>query len=88
MKTKIFGAILPAAVIAFGIAGAMSTNAMSKKATTLVDVWGYTHIAGQNCLQSATRCTPTGATPCKQSGIQLYDFVSTISCPNPLTTLP
>lgn len=88
MKIKFFKLILPMAVVAFGIAGAMHTNAMSKKATTLVNKWGYTHIEGENCVLTNQMCRTQPGLPCKLGGEQLYDFVSTTSCPTPLNKIP
>jgi len=56
MKIKFFKLILPVAVVAFGLAGAMHTNAMDKKATALVNKWGYTHIEGENCVLTNVMC--------------------------------
>jgi hypothetical protein len=84
MKTKIFKMILPMAVITFGIAGALSTNAMSKKSSTLAERWGYTHLEAEPCTK-AIMCSTIPGTACKNSsGDVLYDFVSSVSCPNPL----
>lgn len=88
MKIKFFKLILPMAVVAFGITGAMQTNAMSKKATALVNKWGYTHIEGENCVLTNVMCKTDLGTACKQGVNQLYDFVSTTSCPNPLNKIP
>lgn len=88
MKIKFFKLILPIAVVAFGLAGAMHTNAMDKKATALVNKWGYTHIEGENCVLTNVMCRTEPGTPCKQGVNQLYDFVSTVSCPNPLNKIP
>jgi hypothetical protein len=88
MKTKFFKLILPIAVVAFGLAGAMHTNAMNKKAVALVDKWGYTHLEGQNCVKSETMCRTEPGPLCKQGTIQLYDFVSITSCPNTLNKIP
>lgn len=84
MKNKFLKFVLPMAVVAFGLAGAAHTNAMDKKATALVQRWGYTHLEGENCVQTNIMCKTDPGTPCKQGSIQLYDFVSTTSCPNPL----
>lgn len=84
MKIKFFKMILPVAVITLGVAGAMSTNAMSKKSSSLVDKWGYTHIEDEPCTKSI-KCSTIPGLPCKNTaGEQLYDFVSSVSCPNPL----
>ncbi len=88
MKNKFLKFILPMAVVAFGLAGAMHTNAMDKKATALIDRWGYTHLEGQNCVITNVMCKTDGSILCKQGTTQLYDFVSTTSCPNPLTKNP
>lgn len=80
--------ILPIAVVALGLVGAIHTNAMTKKAVALVDKWGYTHLEGSNCVISNTMCRLEGGPFCKQGAIQLYDFVSTSSCPNPLLRIP
>ncbi|WP_284653151.1 DUF6520 family protein [Flavobacterium terrisoli] len=88
MKIKFFKLILPVAVVAFGLAGAMHTNAMDKKATKLVNKWGYTHIDGENCVLTNVMCRTEIGPPCKQGSNQLYDFVSTTSCPNPLNKIP
>jgi hypothetical protein len=87
MKIKLFKTTLPMAVVAFGIAGAMQTNAMSKKATALINKWGYTHLEGENCILTNVMCTVGGGPPCKQGTTQLYDFVSSVSCPNPLSRM-
>lgn len=87
MKNKFLKFVLPMAVVAFGLVSAVHTNAMDKKATALVDRWGYTHLEGQNCVITNVMCSTTGSTPCKQGTVQLYDFVSTTSCPNPLTKI-
>lgn len=87
MKNKFLKFVLPMAVIAFGLAGAAHTNAMDKKAAALEEKWGYTHLEGQNCVVSNTMCRTDGSQPCKQGSINLYDFVSTTSCPNPLTKI-
>ncbi|MGC4041882.1 MAG: DUF6520 family protein [Flavobacterium sp.] len=84
MKNKFLKFVLPMAVVAFGLAGAAHTNAMDKKAETLVQRWGYTHLEGENCVQTNIMCKTDPGSPCKQGSIQLYDFVSTSSCPNPL----
>lgn len=75
------------AVIAFGIAGAMKTNAMSQKSVALVDRVGYTHIEDENCVATELMCTTNPGTPCILAGEQLYDFVSTTSCPLPLNKI-
>jgi hypothetical protein len=88
MKIKFFKLILPMAVIAFGLAGAMHTNAMGKKALTVDERWGYTHLEGQNCINSNIMCTIAPGVPCKQgASTQLYEFVSLTSCPNPLNKI-
>ncbi|AWG24727.1 DUF6520 family protein [Flavobacterium kingsejongi] len=87
MKTKFFKFILPMAVVAFGLAGAAHTNAMGKTAVALADRWGYTHLEGQNCVITNVMCKTDPGTPCKQGSAQLYDFVSTTSCPNPLNKI-
>lgn len=88
MKIKILKLTLPTAMIVFGIAGAIHTNAMNKKAIVIINKWGYTHLEGENCIITNVMCTIGGGLPCKQGTNQLYDFVSTVSCPNPLTRNP
>lgn len=87
MKNKKLKFTIPFVVFAAGLIGAMQTNKMDKKATTLVNRWGYTHLEGQNCAITNVMCTVGGGSPCKQGTTLLYDFVSTVSCPNPLSKL-
>lgn len=87
MKIKFFKLVLPMAVITFGIAGAISTNAMNKKAEALVDRWGYTHIDGQNCVKTNVKCTTDPGAPCTFGTLQLYDFVSLTTCPSTLNQI-
>lgn len=84
MKTKFFRLVLPAAVICFAIAGAVSTNAMNKKAATLVDRWGYAHLEDTPCKKEIMCSTDNGPVCKNTAGDILYDFVSTTSCPNTL----
>ena len=87
MKNKFFKMILPAVVVTFGILSAVSTSAMNKKTVTLAQKWGYSHIEGENCVRQIMCKTDPGL-PCKTvAGDQLYDFVSTVSCPNPLNKI-
>ena len=87
MRSNLLKSILPVAVVAFGLAGAVHTNAMSKEATALVNKWGYTHIEGENCVQSNVVCKTEAGPPCTLGANQLYDFVSSTSCPNPLNRI-
>lgn len=87
MKNKSLKFILPVAAVAFGLIGAIQTKEMNKKAIALVEKWGYTHLEGQNCVITNVMCTIGGGPPCKQGTILLYDFVSSVSCPNPLCKL-
>lgn len=85
MKFNFKKMILPLAVVAFGIVGAISTNAMNKKSTALVDRWGYTHDENGLCVDSEIMCSTNPGPPCLGSSSEpLYDFISTVSCPNPL----
>jgi hypothetical protein len=60
MKTRIFNLVVPMAVIAVGLAGALKTNAMEKSASKLAPVWGYKHVsAPQNC-ERVQMCDNTG----------------------------
>ena len=86
MKTKFFKLILPMAVITFGIAGAISTNAMNKKADFFANRPGYTHIEGENCVDVSVTCKNTVGVPCTLGGNQLYDFNGS-TCPNPLNKI-
>lgn len=88
MKIKIFNLTLPTVVIVIGIACAIHTSAMNKKAVVVINKWGYTHLEGENCTITNVMCSIGGGQPCKQGTTQLYDFVSTTSCPNPLYKIP
>jgi hypothetical protein len=60
MRTKILNLVLPMAVIAVGLAGALKTNAMEKSESKLVPVAGYKHVsAPQNC-EEVQMCDNTG----------------------------
>lgn len=75
--------ILPAAVIAAGLAGAFSTNAMGKKGT-LANKWGYRHVsASQPCVRSIM-CSDIQGEPCTvDTNVQLYELIGA-TCANPL----
>lgn len=77
--------IMPMVVIALGIFGALSTNAMDQKKVSFVDRWGYTHLEGEGCVRDIM-CSTEPGDPCKTvSGDQLFDLeIDGVSCPNPL----
>lgn len=74
------------AVITFGIAGAISTNAMSKNASAFANRTGYTHIEGENCVITNVTCKNTPGAPCTFGGNQLYDFNGS-TCLTPLNKI-
>jgi len=90
MKTIFSRVLLPVAAITLSIAGAVGTNAMTKSAKVVVDKWGYLHNttnpAQPPCQLSTVMCTDViNPNICEtSSGADLYDFASTVSCPNPL----
>jgi hypothetical protein len=88
MKTRILNLVLPMAVIAVGLAGALKTNAMEKRESKSAPVWGYKHVsAPQNC-QKIQKCDNTGNFICTSDidGSTLYALTSEnpASCPNVL----
>lgn len=87
MKINFKKVIMPMVVITVGVFGAFSTSAMNQKNKAFADRWGYSHLEGENCVREIM-CTTNPGLPCKTvAGDQLYDFVSTVSCPNPLSKI-
>lgn len=87
MKTKFFKFGMPVAFVALGLVGALSSNAMEKKATVLASETGYKKVIGaaQPC-QPVESCDNVPAQLCKSSidNSQLYHFVGNNQCPTML----
>lgn len=88
MRTRILNLVLPMAVIAVGLAGALKTNAMEKSESKLAPVWGYKHVsAPQNC-EKVQMCDNTGNFICTSNidGSTLYALTpgNPASCPDVL----
>lgn len=82
MKTSFFKMILPMAVITVGIAGALSTKAMSKN-SDVDPIQGYSHLEVDPCHKEIM-CDQAGVNACTVVGAgQLY-AKSGATCPTPL----
>ena len=75
---------MPFAVIAVGLAGALSTNAMEKSGKESGAVQGYRHITGVPCDQY-DMCEAQGGPICTKNGFVLYGLESPGNCPVPLS---
>ena len=61
------------AVIALGLAGAFSTNAMNENGNKAVPVLGWKHISGANPCEAVQECSNSGTFDCTApDGAQLY----------------
>jgi hypothetical protein len=85
MKTRIFNLVVPMAVIAVGLAGALKTNAMEKSASKLAPVWGYKHVSGPENCEKIQMCDNSGGFICRSnidnSLLYALDADNPASCP-------
>lgn len=73
MKTKFLSFVMPMAVIALGLAGALSTNAMDKSNAETAPIMGYKHVSGSNPCLAVQECSNSGTFDCTApDGAQLY----------------
>lgn len=64
---------MPMAVVALGLAGAMSTNAMNESAKDAAPVMGWKHVSGANPCEAVQECSNSGNFSCTApDGAQLY----------------
>lgn len=76
---------MPMAVIAVGLAGALSTNAMEKSSSKAAPVMGYRHVSAAIPCQAEQTCSNSGQYVCKSDddGANLYAKPgAAASCPN------
>jgi len=88
MKAKLFNLVMPMAVIALGLAGAFSTQAMSKTGNKSGAVQGYSHFSVANPCRAEIMCANTGVLACTANGFNLYAKAnpsSSSDCAIPLT---
>jgi hypothetical protein len=83
MKSKFLNLVMPMAVIAVGLAGALSTNAMEKKSSTVAPVMGYKHVSAAIPCQQVQTCSNSGTFVCTSDidGANLYAKPGA-TCPN------
>jgi hypothetical protein len=75
--------VLPLAVVAVGLAGALSSNAMELNAARSGSIMGWKHTATNPCVQ-VQECSNTGSFACTAiDGSQLYAKPG-VTCPTPL----
>jgi hypothetical protein len=85
MKTTFLNLVMPMAVIAVGLAGALSTNAMEKSSSKVAPVAGYRHVsAAIPCQDEEQICSNSGLYVCTSDddGANLYEKPgAAASCP-------
>jgi hypothetical protein len=83
MKTKFLNFVVPMAVVAVGLAGALSTNAMAKSNGRLAPVWGYKHVSAAIPCEKVQMCSNSGNFVCTSDidGANLYAKPGA-TCPN------
>lgn len=74
---------MPMAVIAVGLAGALSTNAMENNKSKVAPVMGYRHVSAAIPCQAEQTCSNNGTFVCTSDidGANLYAKPAA-SCPN------
>jgi hypothetical protein len=84
MRTKFLNFVVPMAVVALGLAGAASTNAMNESTEKLIPVMGWKHVSGDDPCQEVQECSNFGDFDCTApGGAQLYSKPDA-TCLNPL----
>lgn len=64
MKSTFLNLVMPMAVIAVGLAGALSTNAAEKSESRFAPVWGYKHVSQAIPCQKEQMCSNNGLYVC------------------------
>ena len=84
MKSKFLNLVMPMAVIAVGLAGALSTNAAENSKSKAAPVMGYRHVSAAIPCQEDQLCSNSGVFICKSDddGANLYLKTEEASCPN------
>lgn len=73
MRTKFLNFVMPMAVVALGLAGAASTNALNESTEKLIPEMGYKHVSGVNPCEESVECSNSGSFDCTApDGAQLY----------------
>ena len=74
MKTTILNLVIPMAVVAVGLVGALTTNAMGKSGSKVAPQWGYRHVSVAIPCQQEQMCSNTGTFICTSNlnGATLY----------------
>ncbi|MDR6843325.1 hypothetical protein [Flavobacterium granuli] len=85
MKTTILNLVKPIAVVAVGLVGALSTNAVEKSTSKLAPMWGYKHVSITIPCQQVQQCANVPGFVCKSDldGAILYGPSAT-NCPTML----
>lgn len=85
MRTKFLNFVMPMAVVALGLAGAASTNALNESSEKLIPEMGYKHVSGVNPCEETVECSNSGSFDCTapDDGAQLYSKPDG-TCLNPL----
>ena len=84
MKTKFVNFVMPMAVVALGLAGALSTNAMNESGKDVPPVMGYKHVSVAIPCQAVQQCSNSGNFDCTApDGSQLYALAGS-TCLTPL----
>jgi hypothetical protein len=84
MKTRFFKVVMPLAVVAVALAGAVSTSAMEKSAAKSGAIMGWKHTVSNPCVQDIECNARPGFACTALDGSQLYAKPG-VTCPTPLT---
>lgn len=73
MKRNFLNFVMPMAVVALGLAGALSTNAMNESGKKVAPVMGWKHVTGPNPCEAVQECSNSGNFDCTApEGEQLF----------------